>query len=576
MRLLFRLLGVLSIVATVLALVAYSVWDYLNPSPPSQQLLINATVLTMDKTNTIAEAVLLEDDRILATGSQDVLEEMAEFNVDVIDLEGMTLVPGFIEAHGHFPGSGLDAISADLNSPPLGDTLSVSDVIKKLKSQASKLEEGEWITGFGFDDTMILEKRFLTRDDLDQVSTEHPVFVMHISGHMSMVNSLVLNQMGISEQTPNPDGGEIVRDKQGRPTGLLKETAQDPVRDQAMNPSLSSFLDLLANGVEDYLIQGVTTVQSGLAPPEQLMPMGVLATLGIIPQRLVFWPDEELAEALQTGEAEVINNEKVTTGALKLITDGSIQGYTGFLTTPYHKKSKDKPSEYQGYPTMKQEELNQLVATWHSRGWQLALHANGDAAIDQVIQAIELAQSNHPRSDARHIIVHAQTARIDQLEKMAQLGITPSFFPSHIYYWGDRHHSIFLGEERASQISPLKSATEAGVRYTIHTDTPVVPIEPLRLISNAVERKTLKGKVLGEEEKISVTQALRATTIDAAWQIFREDDLGSIEPGKLADFAVLSDNPLDHPERIDELQVVQTWIGGVKRYDSGELSFEDE
>ncbi|WP_062262295.1 amidohydrolase [Endozoicomonas arenosclerae] len=567
MTLVRRITWILVSTAIILALIGASTWFYLNPTPPRQQLFTNGVILTMDQDNSVVESILVEDDRIIAIGTEEAMEEMASFDATVVDLDGMTLLPGFIEAHGHFPGSGLDAMAADLNSPPIGDVLSISDIKKKLNDQARSLDKDEWILGFGFDDTLILERRFLNRDDLDSISTTQPVFVMHISGHMSIVNSFVLDQMGIDDNTPNPEGGEIVRDAKGRATGLLKETAQENIRHEALNAGPSRLFDMLADSVRDYLLQGVTTVQSGLTPPEQLTPMGYLVTAGLIPQRMVFWPDEDLARDIEQGQINPINNDKVTTGALKLVTDGSIQGYTGFLSQPYFKQPKDKKATYQGYPSQSPQALKDQVAQWHQRGWQLALHANGDAAIDQVLDAIEQAQKDHPREDTRHIIVHAQTARHDQLERMAKLGVTPTFFPSHIYYWGDRHKNLFLGQDRANQISPLKSASDKGVRYTIHTDTPVVPIEPLLLVSNAVNRETSQGNTLGEAEKISVIQALRATTIDAAWQVFREQDIGSIEPGKLADFVVLSDNPLEHARELETLDVVQTWIGGVKRYD---------
>ena len=458
MKLLRRMSRLLLLLIVLTGIIGSSIWFYLNPLPPRQQLFVNGTIMTMDSANSVAQAMLVEDDRIIATGTEDAMNELASFDAMVVDLEGQTMLPGFIEAHGHFPGSGLDAVAADLNSPPIGDVLSISDVKKKLQHQAQTLPEDEWLIGFGYDDTLVLEKRFLNRDDLDSISTTQPVFVMHISGHMSMVNSFVLEQMGIDDTTPNPEGGEIVRDANGRATGLLKETAQEPVRKQAMQLAPGRLLDVLADGIQDYILQGVTTVQSGLATPEQLLPLGLMATVGIIPQRVIFWPDEDLAEALDRGDSDPINNDKVSTGALKLVTDGSIQGYTGFLSSPYFKPAKGKKKSFPGYPSMSADALKQLVAKWHTKGWQLALHANGDAAIDQVLDAIELAQQSAPREDARHIIVHAQTARPDQLERMAELAVTPTFFPSHIYYWGDRHRSTFLGKRSRSTNKPFKNS----------------------------------------------------------------------------------------------------------------------
>ena len=571
MKLLRHFVGFTFFAALLIAIAAASTWYYLNPQPPAQQLFVNGSILTMDDNNSIVEAILVEDDRIVATGTRQALHQQADEGVELIDLKGRTLVPGFIEAHGHFPASGLDTVAVDLNSPPIGNVLSIAEAKERLSKKAEELSEGQWLVGYGFDDTMIVDRRFLNRQDLDEVSTSHPIYIMHISGHMGITNSAGLTLSGIDASTQDPEGGEIVRGEDGQPTGLLKETAHEPVRAAAMKLSVADSLVLLGDSVRDYLVQGVTTVQSGLMSKPEYQPLGLMTDFGVIPQRLVIWPDKELAQAIDAEETGPINSDKVTTGALKAITDGSIQGYTGYLATPYFQKHPEKEQSYRGYPTMSRENIQALVSEWHGKGWQLALHANGDAAIDQVLDAIETAQDENPRPDARHIIVHAQTARSDQLERMYELGVTPTFFSSHIYYWGDRHQNIFLGKERASRISPLQTAGDHDVRYTIHTDTPVVPIEPLDMVSHAVHRKTSSGKVLGPEERVDVMQALRATTIDAAWQVFEEDSRGSIEPGKFADFAVLSGNPLEEVNNLAELQVIQTWIGGVKRWDAEEF-----
>jgi predicted amidohydrolase YtcJ len=282
-----------------------------------------------------------------------------------------------------------------------------------------------------------------------------------------------------------------------------------------------------------------------------------------VPLRLVVWPDVSLARAIDDGQVTLKQTDKFTVGAAKIISDGSIQGYTGYLTTPYFVLPEDASQDYRGYPTLTADELADIVKDLHARGWQVAVHANGDAAIDATIDAVAQAQRAFPRDDPRHIVVHAQMTRDDQLEPYRVLGMTPSFFPAHVYYWGDRHRDIFLGPVRAARISPLKTAMGKRVRYTIHLDTPVVPIDPLLLVWTASRRETSSGKVLGAEERIDVMQALRATTIDAAWQVFQEDNRGSIEPGKLADLVVLSGDPLADPDALRELVVEKTLIGGV-------------
>jgi hypothetical protein len=254
---------------------------------------------------------------------------------------------------------------------------------------------------------------------------------------------------------------------------------------------------------------------------------------------------------------------------VKIIADGSIQGYTGYLSEPYHVPPGDDPA-YRGYPRVPREELFERVDRYHAAGLQLAIHGNGDASIEDILDAIEAAQSRTPRDDTRHIVVHAQMTRPDQLDRMRSLGVVPSFFSLHTFYWGDRHRSVFMGPERAARMSPAASARERGVPFTIHCDAPVVPMEPLRLVWAAVNRETRSGYVVGPGERISVMEALRAVTSTAAWQHFEEADKGSIEPGKLADFVVLSGSPLAQPETIDELRVLETWLGGERVYRVGD------
>ena len=549
----------------VLTLLGAARYVYLrwNPAPPLRQAFVDGRILTMDQQNRIAEAVLIKGERIAAVGSTEEILAQVDEDTIVTHLQGRTLLPGFIEAHGHFPGSGLSAVAADVNSPPIGDVESIAQVLEKIRELASRTPDGEWVVAYGFDDTMIAEKRFVTGDELDRVSTKHPIYVMHISAHMGVVNRVALEEAGINEASPDPEGGEIVRDASGRMTGLLKETAHDPLREMALDFSLRKGLTVLRAAVRDYLSKGVTTAQSGLTPSSQVSVLMWASRIGLVPLRLVVWPEVSLARAIDDGHVTLKQTDKFTVGAAKIISDGSIQGYTGYLTIPYFVLPEDASQDYRGYPTLPADELADIVKDLHERGWQVAVHANGDAAIDATIDAVAQAQREFPRDDPRHIVVHAQMTRDDQLEPYRVLGMTPSFFPAHVYYWGDRHRDIFLGPERAARISPLKTAMDEQVRYTIHLDTPVVPMDPLLLVWTASRRETSSGKVLGAEERIDVMQALRAITIDAAWQVFQEDNRGSIEPGKFADLVVLSGDPLADPDALRELVVEKTLIGGV-------------
>jgi len=530
----------------------------------------NGTILTMDADNSTAEAVAVRNGRIEAVGTNQEISQRITDECVVVDLAGKTVVPGFIEAHGHFPWSGFNAIGVNLNSPPIGAMTCISDVVAALKKKAAGTETGKWVIGFGYDDTNLAEKRLLTRADLDGVSRDHPVFVNHISGHIGMVNGFALEAAGFDANTPNPEGGVICRDtKTKEPTGVLEETANFMVSRLATNFTTEENLAIVKWSVEDYARNGVTTAQSGFTSEKVLSGLSAASQVGQIPLRIMIWPDPELTEKIIEGkfEAESPNPELFQIGAAKIIGDGSIQGYTAHLTEPYQVPFKgDK--DYRGYPVTERKVMVELVKKFHRAGLQIAIHGNGDATIDDIIYAVDQAQKEYPRKDHRHILIHCQTARNDQLDEMKRLGITPSFFSAHAYYWGDRHYNIFLGPERACRQNPAKTALNKGIPFSIHLDTPVTPINPLLLVWSAVNRLSTGGNIIGEDERISALQALRATTIDAAWQIFQEDNRGSIEVGKYADLAVLSDDPLKRPETIKDIKVLETIVGGRTIYET--------
>jgi len=319
--------------------------------------------------------------------------------------------------------------------------------------------------------------------------------------------------------------------------------------------------------VELYAAQGFTTVQNGLATLEQIKGMGGASKLGLIPQRLVVWPKDELGLEVAEGALDLGQHagDRVYMGAAKLVGDGSIQGYTGFLSEPYHQPG-EHPADYRGYPNVDADTLKAQVKTIHCSGQQVAVHGNGDAAIDQFLDAWEAALEACPSEDARPVLVHAQMSRADQLERMKKLGVTPSFFSAHVYYWGDRHRDIFLGPERAAQISPAASAVALEIPFTTHLDTPIVPIDSMLQLWTPVARETSSGQSLGPGERVTVEQSLRAMTSDAAWQLRLEEQVGSIEPGKQADLVILSANPFDYDGDLRTIEVERTVVGGVTIY----------
>lgn len=541
------------------------------PQPPAHQVFVNGNVLTMDANNTVAEALSARGALIEATGTSAEIMARVGDDTEVVDLRGRTLLPGFIDAHGHFPGSGMRTISADLNSPPIGDKRTMDDVLAALAARAANTDAGDWVGGFGYDDTLLAEQRHPTRAELDSVSTTHPVVAMHISGHMLVANSMALAQVGIDASTPDPEGGVIGRvPGTAEPNGLLEENARLDVMRQMQNLGLVDTYRLMKAAADEASAVGVTTVQSGGVTEGLAMGLKWFSRLGVIPQRLVVFPFEtEFADGLLNGEYDPadFNSDKLVMGAVKIVADGSIQGYTAYLSdpyfTPYH-----GDQNYRGYPSVSREKLFSQVETLHRAGYQIAIHGNGDAAIDDILDAFEAAQTVHPVEDPRMILIHAQTARKDQVARMKALGITPSFFTAHTWYWGDRHRDIFLGPQRAADISPSRWALDNGLRFSSHLDTPVTPLLPLQAVWSQVHRITYSGDVLGPQQRISAMQALRAVTIDAAWQVFQDGNRGSLEAGKFADLVVLSGNPLENPLDMRELQVERTVIGGATIYQS--------
>jgi predicted amidohydrolase YtcJ len=560
------------LLAAVVAVCAVAV-VWLVARRPGRTLYVGGPILTMDAESRVVDALAVGGERIAAAGSEPELREWAtRTGARVVDLEGRALLPGFIDAHGHFPGAGLYAVLVDLNSPPIGEVRRMADLIERLARRAAETSEGDWVVGMGYDDSLLAERRHPTRHDLDRASASHPIAIWHISGHLAAVNSAALARLGIDRSTPDPEGGVIRRQgERGEPAGVLEESATDALAG-LLSPSALDGVRITRRASELYLRAGVTTAQSGATPPDLMRGLALLSRLGLIPLRMVLWPLAEPAEGRLAGAAEPTSPDElwVRRGAVKLIADGSIQGYTGYLSRPYHVPPGDDPG-YRGYPRIPRDELIEQVVRLHANGLQVAVHGNGDASIDDILDAFEAAQRAHPRADARHVVIHAQMARDDQLDRMKRLDVIPSFFSLHTYYWGDRHRDVFMGPGRAARMSPARSAVERGLRFTIHTDSPVVPMEPLRLVWAAVNRRSTSGASIGAAQRIEPLAALRAVTIDAAYQHFEENLKGSLEPGKLADLVILSRSPLEDPERIDRIRVLETIIGGrtVYRADAG-------
>ena len=540
------------------------------PEAPEHQVFVNGQILTMNAENRVAEALSVRGAKVSRVGStEEILAEVTDKTV-VTDLRGRTLMPGFVDAHGHFPGSGQVVFSTDLNSPPIGNIEDMSQLMERLKDAHEARPDG-WLTGFGYDDTLLAEGRHPTREDLDQISATRPIAIGHVSGHLYAVNSAALAEIGIDESTPDPEGGVIQRDPNSpdgrRPNGVLEETASRQVLLKALDIGITDGIRMTTHAAREYLQAGVTTASAGGMPLGLAKLLGPLSQLNVFPQRVALFPLlEEVESEVLSGEwrPEALAAGRLSLPRVKIIADGSIQGYTGYLSEPYYEPYKGDVS-YRGYPSVSRDDLFRQVAGLHIQKIQYAIHVNGDASVEDALDAIEAAQQSQPWPDARPLFIHAQMSREDQIQRMAQLGVTPSFFSSHTYYWGDRHAAIFMGPERAANMSPAGWALDAGIRYSAHADTPVTPMLPLQVVWSQVNRITTGGAVLGRHQRVAPMAALRAVTIDAAWQVFMDDSVGSLEPGKLADMVVLSGSPLESSD-VRELLVERTFIGGAEVY----------
>jgi predicted amidohydrolase YtcJ len=529
-------------------------------------LIISNNVLPMDQTMAIAAqpgAVAVVGERIAWIGSPEQAQAWIGTETQVVDYGDQAVLPGFIDAHGHLSFSALATTVANVASPPVGPVMNIAQLQDTLGAyiEDKGIANGDWVVGMGYDDSLIAENRHPNRDELDAVSTSHPIFLVHVSGHLIATNSRGLARAGITAETPDPPGG-IIRRRPGsqEPDGVLEETATYPLR-QFMSAANKEPIASVAQAMRDYASYGITTIQDGAASEEVMTLLSAAAATGALSMDVVAYPvgmakPESIASAYTFGVYE--NRLKI--GGVKLILDGSPQGKTAFLSAPYHVPPHGLPADYAGYPTIDPVQTATLVAAYLDRNIPIIAHANGDAAAQMLIDAVADADPQH---DHRTVMIHAQTVREDQLTAMKNLAMIPSFFSTHTFYWGDWHRDSVLGEERARRISPTASTLQRGMVFTVHNDAPIVPPDMIRLLWATTNRQTRSAKVLGAEQRISTYDALRAMTTHAAYQHFEEADKGSLEAGRLADVVVLSQDPLSlAPEDLLSLEVVATYSRG--------------
>ncbi|PIE68587.1 MAG: amidohydrolase [Deltaproteobacteria bacterium] len=535
-----------------------------------EKIFINGTIITMDKNFSLKKALGLNGRYIYATGEKEELLAHCKKNTQIIDLQGRTVLPGFIDPHSHFMRTGLyDTFVVNLASPPVGKITTIDEIINKLRESAKNVPENSWIFGYMYDDTLLKEQRHPTAKDLDRSSFQHPIFIRHVSGHLAALNTRALDILHINRDTSSPLGGRICKDDSGNPTGLLQgEPAMHIAEERLPQWTSKHWLKGVERASSIYAAKGVTTAQEGDAYPGDYELLLRANAKNLLKPRIQIFPNwnfpEELKKYPSSRRGTALTEDyMLSLGAVKLYQDGSIQGYSGYLSQPYYKYLPGTETGSTGEPRHPPEIFDNILEEAQKQGWQIAVHANGDQAIEEVINGLEKAQKKSPREDNRHIIIHCQTVREDQMDRMQQLGIIPSFFATHIYFWGDRHKQIFLGPERAERISPCKSAVDRGMIFTCHNDTYITPIDPLLSVWTAVTRQTYGGNCLGGELKIPIEDALRSVTSHAAYQCGEEAIKGSLEAGKLADLVILEENPLDiSPEKIKDIAISETIRGG--------------
>jgi len=513
-------------------------------------VIFSGEIVTVDDTQPTAEAVAATNGRIAGVGArEDVIAQHRGAGTRVVELDGNTLLPAFIDAHSHYINSLMVANQVNVYAPPAGPGADVGAIVSGLRKfrDAKEIPAGEVIMGYGYDDTLMPAGRVLHADDIDGAFPDNPVVVQHVSLHGGVLNSAALRKWGITADTPTPPGGVIVR-KPGshEPDGLLMETAFLPVFASLPKPTPDQEIAWSKAGQALYAAAGITTAQEGLSHRADVDLLYRAAEGGATLIDVVAYPfildlDAVLASYPPSTFGKYRNRVKL--GGVKITLDGSPQGRTAYFTTPYLSDGPEGQPDWRGGQPFPQQTVTGWFTRVYDAGLQLLIHANGDA-----------------------VAVHSQFVRRDQLQRYRSQRVIPSFFTSHAYYFADAHIRL-RGREQAEFLSPMRAAIDLGLAPTNHTDFNVTPIDQLFLMWTAVNRVSRSGEGIGVDQRVTALEALKAVTINAAYQYFEEDSKGSIEVGKLADLVILDANPLTvDPMTIKDIKVVETLKEGQTIY----------
>ncbi len=545
---------------------------------PADLVLFGQNIITVDPETAGATAVAVRDGKITAVGNRESIEAFVGNATRVVELGDRALTPGFIDAHGHLTMAMAYVDLLNASSPPVGPMETVNDIVEALSARISDLEiaPGEVVAGYGYDDSLLADARHPDRDDLDRASTEHPIVLIHVSGHLATANSMALELFGYHDGTPDPPGG-VIRRRPGTqiPNGVLEETASSGPLYAQMGKKMSpqNFARQVFAAIQYNTQYGITTIQDGATSSEAVAGLRALAKQKPLPVDVAAYlvanamPPEVTPNSV--GYTPTYENG-VRVAGIKFVLDGSPQGRTAWMTEPYTEGPPGADPHYVAYPIVEPAHYKSLAKKFIQARIPIIAHANGDAAIDLMIDGVADAVGDE-RPDHRSVTIHSQVTRKDQLDRMQDLRIVPSFFAAHCFFWGDWHRKSF-GDHRALGISPLRSALDRGIDITIHNDAPVVPPHIMRLIEIAMTRETRSGFVLGKDERISFDEALYAVTQGAAYSYFEENTKGSITVGKQADLVVLAADPRTIPaEDVSEVAVLETIARGRTVYMAQEV-----
>jgi predicted amidohydrolase YtcJ len=537
-------------------------------------LLRGGRVFTADPKRAWAEAVAIRGERILAVGAFDAVQAEAGSAISILDCSGCTILPGFVDAHNHFLATGEDLRSIDVRYPRVGST---DDLLALIGEAVETTPPSQPITAVGMDHAKFADARPPTRWDLDSVAPDHGVFVHHISGHYVIVNSRVLAERGVGDDVPDPPGGSVIRDEAGRPTGLFLDAATRLVMASVVDIGhhgpdfhtarpLDELLDGLGVATSAFHGAGLTTVCDPQVTARELTAYREARRRGMLRVRTACMPlSHELDELLRVGLAGPFGDDLLLLTGIKLYADGSLIGGTAAFSEPYGERA-----EFTGSLYWSADRLSDMVGRAHASGWQVGIHAQGDRAIGMAVDAIDAA-SRPGDGDARHRIEHAGYPTPEQVRQMADLGIAAITQPMYLFDSGDEFLKR-LGP-RANGLQPLRHFLDAGVRMALSSDAFVASFRPLDAIAEAVVRRTREGREIGPEHALTVEEAVRAHTIEAAHAIWMEDRIGSLTPGKLADVVVLDGDLFAvSPERIPELAIRKTILGGEVVHGRGQVT----